>query len=111
MRSLTSVFGLVAFLTLSWPAAAQDLKSSIVGLWKLTSHGNKIVATGALVHPYGEHPNGLQLFTRSGQMMFSMFNVNRKAASGSVPTAAEKVALFDSALGQIGTYRVDGNKI
>jgi hypothetical protein len=44
-------------------------------------------------------------------MMFSMFNVNRKAAAGPDPNAAEKVALFDSALAQIGSYRVDGNKI
>src|SRR5204863_186986 len=31
MPSLTSVFGVVAALTLSWPAAAQDMKSSIAG--------------------------------------------------------------------------------
>jgi hypothetical protein len=30
-------------------------------------------------------------------MMFSMFNVNRKAVTGPVPNAAEKVASFDSA--------------
>ena len=39
-------------------ANAQDVKSGIVGLWKLTAHGNKNPSTGAIVHPRGEHPGG-----------------------------------------------------
>jgi hypothetical protein len=57
---------LIVALTCAWPAISQDLQSSLVGLWKVTSVANKLVPTGEIVHPFGEHPSGNELFTRGG---------------------------------------------
>jgi hypothetical protein len=92
-------------------AAAQDLQASIVGLWKVTSHANKIPATGALEHPFGEHPHSYQLFTRGGRMLNVILGENRKRPAGTIPTDAERAALFNTLVAQIATYKTDGNKL
>jgi lipocalin-like protein len=101
----------LALLTFAWPATAQDIKSSIVGVWKLTNHGNKNPTTGAVTHPYGQHPQGYHVFSKGGRMMFTMFGENRKPPTGSSPTDAERVALLQSVVSYIGTYRVEGAKV
>jgi hypothetical protein len=111
MRNTVSALALVVSLMLASPASAQDLASSIVGLWKLTSHGNKVAATGAMTHPFGEHPAGYQLFTRGGRLMFMMFGENRKRPGGSSLSDPERVALFNGLVSYSGTYKVEGSKI
>jgi hypothetical protein len=104
---LPLIFGVLASAS---SANAQDLKSEIVGLWKLTDHGNKNASTGVIEHPRGQHPGGYQLFSKDGHHMFVMFDENRKKPSGP-PTAADKVTLFDSLISYAGTYKVDGSKV
>jgi hypothetical protein len=91
--------------------AQKPLNEQLVGLWKLTSHANKVVATGAAMHPFGQRPSGYQLFTRGGRMIHVIFGENRKAPAGTVPTDAERIALFRSVIAQSGTYKLDGNTI
>jgi hypothetical protein len=50
-------------LMLPEPLAAQDLASSIVGMWKLVSFVRKEVATGKTAATYGEHPSGYAYYT------------------------------------------------
>src|SRR5262245_11553089 len=107
MPKLKYVIGLVAVLTFVCPAGAQDVKSSIVGIWKLTSHANKNPATGAVTHPFGQHPQGYQVFGKSGHMMFTMFAENRKAGT----TDADRALLLQSLTSYVGTYSVDGSKV
>jgi len=111
MRELNSAFALIAALTITSPAAAQDIKSPIVGVWKLTSHANKNSATGAITHPYGQHPQGYQVFGKDGFMMFTMFAEGRKAPAGPSPTDAERAALLRSMVSYIGTYSMAGSKV
>lgn len=111
MKQLASAVAFIAALTFASSAAAQDLKNSIIGLWKLTSHGNKVVSTGVVTHPYGQHPSGYQLFSKNGHQMFLMFGEGRKAPAGTVATDAERVALFRSMISYAGTYRIEGGKI
>ena len=42
--------------------------------------------------------------------MFVMYDENRKKPSGP-PTAADKVALFDSLISYAGSYKVEGSKV
>jgi Lipocalin-like domain len=111
MHNLMSKTALLVALTWAWPVTAQEIKSSIVGLWKLTSDVNKVVATGEILFPVGEHPSGYLLFTRGGHMMQLYIGENRKAAAGPAPTDAERVALFNSLVARSGTYKVEGMNI
>jgi hypothetical protein len=108
--TMTNIALLVVALTCAWPAIAQDLQSSLVGLWKVTSVANKLVPTGEIVHPFGEHPSGNELFTRGGNMMFSMFGEHRNI-SGPNPSDVDRVALFNALVAYTGTYKVDGSNV
>ena len=108
-QSVVATLGL-ALLTFAWPATAQDIKSSIVGVWKLTDHANKNPATGVVTHPYGQHPQGNHVFSKGGRMMFMMIGESRKPPASS-PTDAERAALLQSMVSYIGTYRVEGAKV
>ena len=46
-------------LTFAWSASAQDLQSSLVGLWKVTSVANKLVPTGEIVASLRRTPEWL----------------------------------------------------
>jgi hypothetical protein len=98
-------------MTFVWPASAQDVKSSIVGIWKLTSHANKNPATGVVTHPFGQHPQGYHVFGKGGHMMFTMFGENRRAPASVSATAGEQAALLQSLVSYVGTYSVEGTKV
>jgi hypothetical protein len=108
--TFTTLASLVVALTFAWSAAAQDLQSSLVGLWKVTSVANKLVPTGEIVHPFGEHPSGNQLFTQGGHVMFSMFGNHRNVA-GLNSAEVDRAALFNALVAYTGTYKVDGSKV
>src|SRR5205085_795292 len=110
MKKFATAMVLLGVLAITSSANAQDIKSGIVGFWKLTGHGNKNPSTGAIEHPRGPHPGGYQLFSKDGHHMFVMFDENRKKPSVP-PTAAEKIALFDSLVSYAGTYKVEGSKV
>jgi hypothetical protein len=107
---LALIPSLVGALTIACPATAQDLPSSIAGLWKVTSVTTKIVSTGEMVHPFGERPSGYQIFTRGGHVMFSMFGENRASSARPVPDV-DRVALFNALVAYSGTYKVEGSTL
>ena len=111
MRRTLIILTSLALLALGWPCAADDITSPIVDLWKLTGTTTKNVATGVMERQYGEHPSGYQLFTKGGHMIFISVADNRKPPSQTVPTAAERAALFDAIVAYGGTYKVDGSKV
>ena len=109
LTSSALALGLLTASTCS--ALAEDLASSIVGLWKVTSFTHKDPATGQESHPYGEHPVAYLLFTRGGHTTYVLFGENRKAPAGLVPTDAESAELFKSLIAYSGTYKVGGNTV
>jgi Lipocalin-like domain len=109
--TITSLVLLVVALTFAWSATAQDLQSSLVGLWKVTSVANKLVPTGEIVHPFGEHPAGYELFTRGGYVMFSMFGEHRNVPGQPNTAEVDRAALFNALVAYTGTYKVDGSKV
>jgi hypothetical protein len=96
---------LALFVLSAWSAVAEDLASSIVGLWKITSFTRKEVATGKTEHPYGEHPTGYILYTRGGHFIYYNMGENRKAPATPTPTDAERAELFKTLVAYSGTYR------
>jgi hypothetical protein len=109
--TMTNIALFVVALTFARPAAAQDLQSSIVGLWKVTSVANKLISTGEIVHPFGEHPSGNELFTRGGNIMFSMFGERRNVAGRPNPSDVDRVALLNALVAYTGTYKIDGSNV
>jgi hypothetical protein len=109
----------VAFLTASLccvlvsptVARAQDLASTIVGVWKAISVESKEVVSGKINRPFGDKPEGTWVFTRGGRTLFMVFHGDRKSPAAANATDAERVALFNSMTAYIGTYRVDGDKV
>jgi len=91
-------------------AVAQDLASSIVGTWKITSYVRKELESGATVHQYGQKPTGHVVYTKGGHFVYLYVSDTRTAPAG-VLTDADRVNLHRTMVGGSGTYKVDGKKI
>src|SRR5882757_3183546 len=91
-RALMSAIAIVFLLMLPELLAAQDLASSIVDTWKLTSFVRKEVATGKSATTYGEHPSGYAYYTRGGHfLIFSVAQDRKKNEKVAAPTDAERI--------------------
>lgn len=108
MPTLAFAFLLTTMPTLS---AEEDLATSIVGPWKLTSFARKDVATGKTDAPYGEHPPGYAYYTKGGHFLSFAVSQGRKKNESAEPTDAERVELFKSMFAWGGTYKTEGNKV
>jgi hypothetical protein len=111
VRSLGSIMGVLALLTLAQPATAEDAPSSIVGFWKMASFTSKVVETGETRLNFGEHPGGYTAFSRNGNFVHLVVKDSRKAPAGADLTDAERAELFKTMAAFSGTYKVEGNKI
>jgi Lipocalin-like domain len=87
-RALMSAVVFAFLLMLLEPLAAQDLASSIVGTWKLTSFARKEVATGKTAATYGEHPPGYAYYTKGGHFLVFAVTQDRKKNEKADPTDA-----------------------
>jgi hypothetical protein len=102
---------LAALCAVAQPVSAQDLASSIVGTWKLTSFARKDVATGKTAATYGEHPPGYAYYTKGGRFQIFVVSQDRKKNEKPEPSDAERIELFKSMFSWGGTYKTEGNKI
>jgi Lipocalin-like domain len=111
-HALMSATGLAFLLISPEPLAAQDLASSIVGTWKLTSFVRKEVATGKSATTYGEHPSGYAYYTKGGHfLIFAVAQDRKRNEKIAAPTDAERIELFKSMFAWGGTYKTEGSKV
>jgi hypothetical protein len=75
---------------------AQDLASTIVGVWRVVSIETKEVATGKVTYPLGDQLTGTFVFTPGGRFSGMVYSANRKAPATANATEAERLALFNS---------------
>jgi hypothetical protein len=102
----------VALLILPQIAPAQDLATSIIGVWKLTSFSTKEVPTEKVSKPFGEHPSGYFFFTRGGKVAFFAIGQDRKPPASTAPTDAERAELYKTMIAAFtGTYKVEGARV
>jgi Lipocalin-like domain len=111
MKRIATLAAGVALLTSSgFAAAAEDLASQIVGVWKFVSVINTEVATGKVTHPWGEKPIGYVVYTKGGRLIFTLVSDNRaRPANPTAATDAERLRLYDTLASGSGTYKIDGN--
>lgn len=107
--ALASVVALSCALLTAEMAFAQDLASQLVGVWKRTSMVEKELATGTTSTP--QIPDGPVIFTRGGRFAWVILAPGRKAPAASIPTDAERAALWATGSFGTGTYRVEGDKV
>jgi hypothetical protein len=111
-HALMSAIALTFLLMLPAPLAAQDLASSIVGTWNLTSFVRKEVATGKSATTYGEHPSGYAYYTKGGHfLIFAVAQDRKRNEKIAAPTDAERIELFKSMFALGGTYKTEGSKV
>ena len=104
---LLGAIALLFLLTSSEIAAAQDLASQLVGVWKRTTFVRKYADNGELAKPWGETISGMMIFSVGGHFTMVMNRNDRKAGT----TDAELAALYRTAFSGGGTYKVDGDKV
>ena len=110
-KILLAVLGLALILVGVSPAAAQDLASSIVGTWKITSYVRKELESGATVNQYGQKPTGHVVYTKGGHFVYLYVSDTRTAPAG-VLTDADRVNLHRTMVAGSGKYKVaDGKKL
>src|SRR5262245_6302946 len=111
MRHLLLSIGLVSCLGLPTQAPAQDLQTSIVGVWKLSSITRKDTQSGEVTNSFGERPIGYLVYTKAGRIFAFLVGSDRKPPEKSEPTDSERAELFKSMVGYTGTYKVEGGTI
>ena len=92
-------------------AAAQDVATQMVGVWKRTGIVYKILATGETIKPEGENPSGMLTFSRGGHFMWIFIADGRKSPASLPPTDAERMYLHKTSGFGGGTYKVNGDKV
>jgi hypothetical protein len=111
MRILIMVAGLASMLTSAQWAAAQDLASQIVGVWKMTSYARKDLETGKTSATFGERPVGYYHYTRGGHFVSYYVAQDRKINAKAELTDAESLDAFKTLSAASGTYKTEGDKI
>ena len=109
--SLVTAISAAFLLALGQPAPAEDLASSIVGVWKFKGQHIKEVASGKIDYPLGQNPTGHLVCTKGGHIVSVLAGDNRKAPASPAFTDAERVALFNTMVALSGTYQVEGNTV
>ena len=107
-RTLITATALASLAILPLPAAAGDLASQIVGVWRYVGVTVTEVASGKVTKLFGENPKGHLLYTKGGRSMFVLFKDERAKPVGAAVTDAEALALFRTLAAGSGSYRIEG---
>jgi Lipocalin-like domain len=102
---------LLSCLTFPGEATAQDLQTSIVGVWKLSSITRKDTQSGQVTNSFGERPVGYLVYTKAGRIFAFLVGSDRKPPASTDPTDSERAELFKSMVGYTGTYSVEDGKV
>lgn len=92
-------------------APVADPRNRILGAWKLISWRRRLVETGEESDAFGPDPQGSLTYTHDGRVAVFITRNPRPRPAGLLPTAPEKVALFDSMIAYCGTYMVESDRV
>jgi len=98
----------IAFALIAASAPEEDL----AGTYRLVSDMRKVLDTGEVLYPYGEHPAGYIVYGREGRMLVLVVGDDRPRPAGTEKaTPEQQAALFRSMLAYGGTYKFDGTRV
>jgi len=81
------------------------------GSWKMLSWTTENTRTGEKSDGLGIDPRSFIHYLPNGRMMVLVLRKDRQAPCGIVPTAQEKVALYDSMVAYAGTYTFAADRV
>ena len=85
--------------------------SMLWGSWKMLSWTTENTRTGEKSDGLGIDPRSFIHYLPDGRMMVLVLRKDRQAPCGIVPTAQEKVALYDSMVAYAGTYTFAADRV
>ena len=96
------------------PSRAADAPSKLTGTWRIDRITDTDIATGKVVHPYGDHPKGYIVYDPTGHLSVQIMRTPaaRPFASGddAKGSDAEVRAAYDGYVAYFGTYEVDAKQ-
>lgn len=103
------------FAASAWlPAAAADGAASLVGTWRVERMTDTDLATGKVVHPYGERPKGYIVYDPTGHLHVQVMRTPATPPFASGDDAkgsdSEVRAAYDGYVAYFGTYEVDAKQ-
>ena len=105
MRAL--LFGLLLLAAAPAQADDQELKSKIIGVWKLVSVVYEDQETKARTPVLGEHPKGRQIATADGKWLALVTAEGRPVPK----TEQERAQALRTMIAYTGRYRVEDGKV
>lgn len=81
--------------------------AALVGTWRMVTWTRRLVDTNAEAEAFGHAPRGVMNYDAAGRLMVIVLRADRRTPASSLPTDAEKIALFDTMFAYAGTYRVE----
>jgi lipocalin-like protein len=81
----------------------QDI-ASLVGSWRLLSHGTTYTDTKERLEIFGQKPDGRMVVTTGGRIMFLFMKPDRQPPKSD----ADRAALLNEMVAYSGTVRMDG---
>jgi Lipocalin-like domain len=95
----------------SRPDTDGTIAESILGNWRMVSWQIEDLASGETQDALGTNPHGYVTYTPDGRVMVLVLKADRARPVALVPTAGEKLALYDSMFAYAGTFTADAEKV
>jgi hypothetical protein len=95
----------------SRPGGDETIAERILGNWQMTSWKIEDLASGKTQDALGPNPQGYITYTPDGRVMVLVLKADRIRPAALVPTAEEKLALYDSMFAYAGTFTADAEKV
>jgi hypothetical protein len=83
----------------------------ILGNWRMVSWQIEDLATGETRDALEPDPQGYIAYTPDGRVMVLVLKADRPKPAALVPTAEEKLGLYDTMFAYAGTFTMDAEKI
>jgi hypothetical protein len=92
-------------------APGDDLRSRVLGTWRMLSWTRRLSETGSESDALGPDPFGYLNYSPDGRLMVFVVKGHRPKPASNPPSNEEKIALFDSLFAYVGTYEVQGDRV
>jgi hypothetical protein len=88
-----------------------QLGTLLIGSWRMISWTYEVLETGEVRDALGKDPRGIISYGPDGRMIVFVFHSERIGPIDLVPTAEEKIALYDTMFAYAGTYNVESDRV
>jgi len=92
-------------------AIMSNLSHQLIGSWKMLSWTYEVLETGEIHDALGKNPRGYIHYLPDGRIMVLVLKSDRPRPASLMPTAEEKLALYDTMFAYAGTYSVEQDRV